>query len=67
MYAILDFIRDLGGVFEVVHACLGLLIFPIVKYLFFIKAISKLYYADTQSQIFKLPTSYQHNDKQTDH
>ena len=47
-YTILDFIGDIGGVFEIIHVTIGLLVFPISQYLFNIKAISKLYYAKTK-------------------
>jgi len=38
---------ELGGVLEVISAALGIIIFPISKFSFYIKALSKLYIVRT--------------------
>jgi len=52
-YAFLDFMGEIGGVSGVIILFLGIFIFPISKFSFYMKAISKVYLArTTDSNLF---------------
>jgi hypothetical protein len=48
-YNLLGFVGDLGGVLEIIIAVFGILVFPFEEYSFSIKAIQKLYLAQTNA------------------
>ena len=45
-------IGDLGGVFELAVAMLGLLLFPISEYSYILKALNNMYLANTKDNTF---------------
>ena len=47
VYNILDLFGDLGGLIESTSLVFGFIFFPISKHSFFMKAIKKLFYANT--------------------
>jgi len=48
VYAFLDLMGDVGGVSGAITLVLGTFIFPISKFSFYLKAISKMYLARTE-------------------
>jgi len=54
---ILDLLGEIGGVLEVISSVLGIILLPISKFSFYIKAMSKLYIARTDDTTLMLQKS----------
>jgi len=63
-YDIIDFVGDLGGVFQVIAFLFGLICFPISKFAINLKLAYKFYQARTSdASIFKSPSVSKKNEK----
>ena len=64
-YNLLDFIGDLGGVYEIIFQLFAIFISPITKYSFILRALQRLYIVKTKRKNLFKKASFEkkHNGK----
>ena len=56
VYDFLDLLGDLGGVFEIILFVIGLMVYPVSEYSFYLKALSELFLVKTMDKdLMKTP------------